>query len=219
MRVRCDFPLFTMFFALTSLLALAGGAVADPLTEAGGQNRQSSFMRAYGPTDPPYAFWRMCDEFPAECAKPRRVDGRFETPIERLAELDQINRLVNATIEPVTDLALYGVSDYWTLPLNGKGDCEDYVLLKRQMLMKAGWPSSALLITVVRDEKMDGHAILTARTTRGDFILDNKNDEVKLWHKSPYRFVMRQSYLDPKAWVALDPAQTAPMAAIAAASD
>jgi len=27
------------------------------------------------------------------------------------------------------------------------GDCEDYVLLKRKMLIDAGWPREALLIT------------------------------------------------------------------------
>ena len=35
-------------------------------------------------------------------------------------------------------------------------------------------------MTVVRDEKGEGHAVLTARTVQGDFILDNKIDEVKV---------------------------------------
>ena len=122
---------------------------------------------------------------------------------------------LNHTIEPVTDLELYGISDYWTLPAHGKGDCEDYALLKRHLLIEAGWPASALLITVVRDEKQDGHAILTARTSHGDLVLDNKNDDIVVWHRTPYTFVMRQSYLDPKAWVALDPAQSAAPATIA----
>jgi predicted transglutaminase-like cysteine proteinase len=135
-----------------------------------------------------------------------------------LAELAETNLGVNRSIEPVTDLELYGVSDYWTLPLTGKGDCEDYALLKRHMLIEAGWPSSALLMTVVRDEKGDGHAVLTARTSKGDLILDNKLDEILLWSKTSYQFVMRQSYLDPKSWVALDPAQSAPPASIAVAN-
>jgi hypothetical protein len=85
-----------------------------------------------------------------------------------------------------------------------RGDCEDYALLKRQVLMQRGWPASALLITVVRDEKNDGHAILTARTAKGDFILDNKFDEVRPWYGVPYTYVMRQSYINPKVWVSLD---------------
>jgi len=60
-------------------------------------------------------------------------------------------------------------------------------------------------MTVVSDEKGEGHAVLTARTTEGDFILDNKVDDVRLWSKTPYKFRMRQSYLNPRVWVALDP--------------
>jgi predicted transglutaminase-like cysteine proteinase len=122
---------------------------------------------------------------------------------ERLSELDEVNRTVNRAIRPATDLELYGVSERWTLPV-AKGDCEDYALLKRQILLRHGWPASALLMTVVRDEQGEGHAVLTARTAQGDFILDNKAEEVKLWHRTPYEFVMRQSYLNPKVWMALD---------------
>ena len=166
-------------------------------------------MRVFGPTDPPYAFWRFCDEFPADCSKQRTNNARFDATAAQWQALIEINLRINQSIEPVTDLELYGVSDYWTLPLNGKGDCEDYALMKRHLLVDAGWPPGALLVTVVRDEKMEGHAILTARTGKGDFVLDNKTDTIKIWHETPYRFVMRQSYLDPKAWVALDPAQSA----------
>ena len=59
-------------------------------------------------------------------------------------------------------------------------------------------------MTVVYDEKREGHAVLTARTVAGDFILDNKTDEVKLWSKTPYHYLMRQSYLDPQLWISLD---------------
>ena len=75
------------------------------------------------------------------------------------------------------------------------------------MLIERGWPQSALLLTVVRDERGDGHAVLTARTAQGDFILDNKIAEVRPWNKTPYEFVMRQSYLNPRVWVSLDPLQ------------
>ena len=210
MRVAC--------LVLVSLLFGSGPIAqsrANPITLTNGQDARSNVMRAYGPTDPPYAFWRFCDEFAEECAKRRTVDARFEATVDQYKTLSEINLGVNRSIEPVTDMELYGISDYWTLPRNGKGVCEDYALLKRHLLMQAGWPPSALLITVVRDEKLEGHAVLTARTGKGDYILDNKTDEIKIWSRTNYRFVMRQSYLDPKAWVALDPAQSAPPAEIA----
>jgi len=189
-------------------------ARANPVT-ATGQDPKSTMMRVYGPTDPPYAFWRYCDEFPSECEKRRSVDARVQTTLDQYATLTEINYSVNHSIQPITDLQLYNLSDYWTLPKANKGDCEDYVLLKRNQLIQAGWPPSALLITVVRDEKLEGHAVLTARTGKGDFILDNKTDEIRLWSRTPYQYVMRQSYLDPKVWVALDPAQSAPPVSIA----
>ena len=42
--------------------------------------------------------------------------------------------------------------------------------------MQAGWPREALLITVVRDKKGDGHAVLTVKTDKGEFILDNQDE-------------------------------------------
>jgi predicted transglutaminase-like cysteine proteinase len=200
---------------LAAVCSTAGSADPLPPAPQRGQDRASTVMRGYGPTDPPYAFWRFCDEFPADCAKKRSIDARLDAGKDKLAELDAVNRAVNRDIEPVTDLQLYGVSDFWTLPLSGKGDCEDYALLKRHLLMEAGWPASSLLMTVVRDEKMEGHAVLTARTAQGDYILDNKTDDLKLWNKTTYQFVMRQSFVDPRAWVALDPAQSQPPISIA----
>jgi predicted transglutaminase-like cysteine proteinase len=60
-------------------------------------------------------------------------------------------------------------------------------------------------MAVVYDEHHEGHAVLTARTARGDYILDNKNDELRLWSQTPYQFLMRQSYINPRIWMALDP--------------
>ena len=60
-------------------------------------------------------------------------------------------------------------------------------------------------MTVVRDAKGEGHAVLTVRTTGRDFILDNKVNEVRLWNQTPYTFLMRQSYLNPRVWIDLDP--------------
>jgi predicted transglutaminase-like cysteine proteinase len=133
---------------------------------------------------------------------------------ERLSELDEINRMVNKMIEPATDSEIYGVNELWTIP-SDRGDCEDFALLKRRLLMERGWPASSLLMTVVRDEKNEGHAILTARTTQGDFVLDNKNEEVRLWTQTPYHYVMRQSYINPRVWVSLDASDATASASVA----
>lgn len=173
------------------------------------QDRSSPYMRVHGVTQPPYGFVEFCNREPEECREGKPEEARVAGNQEQLAELDRVNRKVNREVQPLSDLELYGVPEYWTVAKD-KGDCEDYALLKRQILMRSGWPASALLMTVVLDEKGEGHAILTARTASGDYILDNKTDEMKLWSKTPYRYVMRQSYLSVKIWMSLDPAQAAP---------
>jgi predicted transglutaminase-like cysteine proteinase len=168
-------------------------------------DRSLAFMQVYGPALAPQGFLRFCEESPEDCRANSDTKARLAVSPQRLNELDDINRRVNRLITPETDLKHYGVAEFWTLPTDGRGDCEDYALLKRHELFKLGWPSSALLITVVSDEKGEGHAVLTARTTAGDFILDNKVDDVRLWNQTPYRFLVRQSSLNPRAWVDLDP--------------
>jgi predicted transglutaminase-like cysteine proteinase len=115
----------------------------------------------------------------------------------------RINLTVNMTVEPVSDMENYGVVDYWTYPNNGKGDCEDYALQKRRELMKAGFPREALLMTVVRDQEGEGHAVLMLKTTSGDFVLDNKVNEIRRWTRTGYHFVKRQSQENPNVWVSL----------------
>ncbi len=165
--------------------------------------RAPQFMRVFANAQPPYGFVRFCDAQPEECLSQTSNDQRFQATPERLSELDEVNRTVNHEIEPATDAEIYGVNELWTIPTT-RGDCEDFALLKRKRLMERGWPANSLLITVVRDEKNEGHAILTARTSQGDFVLDNKIEAVRIWTHTPYHYVMRQSYIDPKVWVSLD---------------
>lgn len=181
-------------------------ASADQALVKASTPRNQPFMRVYGPSLPPYGYVRFCSSFAEECKRGPLEDQRIAGSSEKLDELDSVNRQVNAAIKPATDLEIYGEIERWTLPRD-RGDCEDYALLKRHILIRKGWPASALLMTVVRDEKGEGHAILTARTSKGDYVLDNKNDELKLWSATPYTFVMRQSYIDPNVWLSLDPRQ------------
>jgi predicted transglutaminase-like cysteine proteinase len=179
--------------------------LAAPVAAAPAPAGAPVYMRIFGQANPPYGAVQFCDSFPAECVSAPAADGRFNADAERMAELDAVNRHVNETIQPVTDMDNYGVPEWWALPANGRGDCEDFALLKRQILIKKGWPVGSMLMTVVRDEKGEGHAVLTARTVQGDFILDNKVPDIKAWNATTYKFVMRQSYLNAKVWMSLDP--------------
>ncbi len=162
-------------------------------------------MPTAGWANPPIGYLGFCRSFPGECKRHGKRDAVALTA-NLWTELIAVNQVINRQITPVTDLEFYKVEEYWTLPTNF-GDCEDYVLLKRQALIRQGWPSGALLVTVVFDEFGDGHAVLIARTDRGDFVLDNKVNVVRLWSKTPYRYVKRQSIGNPDRWVAINDAR------------
>ena len=51
--------------------------------------------------------------------------------------------------------------------------------------------------------------MLTVKTDKGDFVLDNQKEQILLWSDTGYRFVKRQSQTDPNTWVSLgDPRPT-----------
>ena len=104
-----------------------------------------------------------------------------------------MNRYVNRSIVPRRDIEHWGKHDQWDLPTDGMGDCEDYQLLKRKLLVEAGLPRRAMRMTVVIDDIDEGHAVLTVRTDAGDLILDNKVDAVLPWHDVKYEFIKRES--------------------------
>ncbi len=183
------------------------GVAQITAASAYGLQSERRFMRIHGQAIPPYGFVEFCKSHQRECLNPNPQNYRFNATPARLSELDEINRRVNAAVQPATDSEVYGVEEHWTFP-QLMGDCEDYVVLKRRILINSGWPASSLLITVVLDENGEGHAVLTARTAQGDFVLDNKVQSVKLWSQTPYKYVMRQSYINPKVWMSLDPSAT-----------
>ncbi len=115
----------------------------------------------------------------------------------------QVNDQVNHTVTPMTDMDLFGKEEFWAYP-DGAGDCEDFVLLKRRMLMERGFSPADVLITVVRKPDGEGHAVLTVRTSQGDFVLDNLENEVKLWTRTPYRYLKRQASFNTGRWVSIE---------------
>ncbi len=164
-------------------------------------------------TRPPIGWIEFCVEYDPECKTKPSLPRDVVLSAEAWKDLQRINLWVNTHVKPMTDMDHWGVVERWNYPDDGYGDCEDYVLQKRRMLMQAGWPREALLITVVRDRAGDGHAVLTVKTDRGELILDNQTDDILLWSDTGYRFVKRQSQSDPNVWVALGEPHPAPATA------
>jgi predicted transglutaminase-like cysteine proteinase len=165
-------------------------------------------MRINGWSNPPVGYGDFCKNFPQECVPIGGAAAEALT-VHHWQDLEEVNTFVNRIIIPETDLEAHRREELWTLP-EIYGDCEDFVLLKRKWLMERGWPSGALLVSVVFDEVGDGHAVLLARTDGGEYVLDNKTDVIRPWYATAYRFVKRQSVEDPNRWVSLgDPRWTA----------
>ncbi len=198
---------FVFAAALLSGLTAANmaGAMSTP-----GQNSANETMFEFGQSRPPIGYVQFCETFPEECEPMTAGPSRIHLSEDAWTDLVEINDHVNATVEPVSDLELYGVVEWWAYPLANQGDCEAYVLEKRRMLLERGWPASALLITVVLEEDGAGHAVLTVTTDRGDLVLDNQHPDIRLWSNTPYAFLKRQSKVDPNGWVSLRDARPRP---------
>jgi predicted transglutaminase-like cysteine proteinase len=182
-----------LLLSATLLGATALSAIAAPAA------------KEYGNTLPPIGYVKFCLENEKDCqsgdagsAKP----GRTALSEDEWTLVYQVNTFVNNSIQPASDMELYGQPEYWTYPTTA-GDCEDYLLLKKRNLEALGFAPNNLLITVVLDEKREGHAVLTLTTTEGDFILDNRRNSILPWDRTDYVFLKRQSSQDPRRWMAL----------------
>ncbi|WP_238270100.1 MULTISPECIES: transglutaminase-like cysteine peptidase [Methylobacterium] len=190
---------------------MIGGASTQPRTLASLPDAATPVET--GAAARPVAAWTaFCQRMPAECDVDAREPATIRFDADLWRTLTGVNRRVNARIRPVTDQAHWGVVDRWDFPDDGFGDCEDYQLLKRRMLIERGLPRRALRMTVVIDDIGEGHAVLMVRTDRGDFILDNKTNTILSWRDTGYAYIKREGQ-DGRAWVTLNggasPAATA----------
>jgi len=187
MRARAALLILMLSFVT---LARADGSLYAPL---GGTVRA------------PIGWIEFCKANPNECrasaSQPRDVvltDTAFK-------DLEKVNSWVNANVKQKSDTDHWGVLEKWSIPTDGYGDTEDFALLKRKMLIDAGWPAEALLITVVASRSNEGLAVLTVKTDKGEFILSDLSDAVVPWLDVPktlgFRFDKRQSQNDPNVWV------------------
>lgn len=192
------------FLSAAAVFCICVAAEAAPAVTPG-QDMKAPIMRAFGESTPPFGYVGFCAKNPKDCAGGSRKPRRMSLDKSRWAELNKINTYVNRSVRPTTDQELYKTIEKWAYPYKGAGDCEDYVLQKRKMLVTRGWPAESLLITVAIDKNNGGHAVLTVVTDRGDLILDNQEEGIQRWNKTPYRYHKRQSQFHPSVWVSLTP--------------
>ena len=193
-----------LLMAMTAVFLSSSAALTAPASALS--------MRTGGVTSQPIGHYQFCQKNRRECSSIRNANPAKVTAVGWRVIRD-VNSSVNRAIRPVTDRELFGRDELWTYP-NGAGDCEDFVLLKRKKLMERGFAAADLLITVVRKPDGEGHAVLTVRSSEGDFILDNLENEVKLWSETPYRYLKRQASFHAGRWVSIENGDTMMVSAV-----
>ncbi|WP_315923393.1 transglutaminase-like cysteine peptidase [Mesorhizobium sp. SP-1A] len=179
-------------------------AIAMQFAGLGAAQAAGVSMQTGSRTTQPVGHYEFCRRLPQECRQVTPKQPPVELTRQLWATVIEVNNSVNTRIKPRTDMENYGVDEYWAYPDNGYGDCEDYVLEKRRELMKAGVPAGDLLVTVVRQPNGDGHAVLTVRTSLGEYILDNLEARVLAWTDTPYTYLKRQSETNSGVWVTIN---------------
>jgi len=151
---------------------------------------------------------------PENCASRAACDlrtPRFQAMLEKAEnarfydKLILVNRLVNTEIAYHEDDQIYGKLDYWasaqeTLTL-GRGDCEDFAIMKYSLLRKLGVPEKSMSLVVLKDTARNlYHAVLAVSTSKGNFILDNVRNTVhqdtQIAHYQPL-----YSFSDDRSWI------------------
>ena len=165
---------------------------------------QSGALRAGRDAQAPSGFLAFCDRNPGECRTSRGQADKIAFTPELLATLEKVNIAVNNAVRPLDDSEHYGTTEFWTVPVDGEGDCEDYVLAKRKMLTLLGLAAPALRITVAFNKRMVRHAVLTVVTDHGDYVLDNLQDEILPPGQVGYVWVARQDVTSRTGWIALN---------------
>ena len=160
-------------------------------------------MHTGGRTTQPVGHYEFCLHQPNECRELTPKQPPIQLTRKLWAAMVDVNNAVNTMVTPRTDKEIWGKEEVWSYP-DRVGDCEDYVLEKRRDLMRLGVPAGSLLITVVRQPSGDGHAVLTVRTSNGDYVLDNLEPRILDWADTEYTFLKRQSERNSGAWVAID---------------
>jgi len=144
----------------------------------------------------------FCQRHPASCI----LDGELviEWTVEVRQRFSDVNARVNDEVEFVSDMDNLGVEEDWSFPLDCRGDCEDFVLEKRERLVDLGFPRASLTIAFAFHEvQFFPHAVLLAETTAGTWVLDNLYDEVLCWDAVPYRYTRREQ--PDGTWIRFSP--------------
>ncbi|MEJ1967314.1 MAG: transglutaminase-like cysteine peptidase [Rhizomicrobium sp.] len=186
--------------------SIPAGPLSPPLRTSTVPAPATPMAADFGAAGEPFGYVSFCLRFADQCRfRPGEASTIAMTPAlwQMLGEVDDG---VNNSIRPEDDRRHYDRAEYWTIPTDGYGDCEDYALTKRKDLIALGLSESALRIAIVVTPRGNRHAVLTVVTDQGDYVLDNLVGAVLPWNASGYVWIERQSPANGGSWVSLRPA-------------
>jgi predicted transglutaminase-like cysteine proteinase len=167
------------------------------------QLEQISFVE---PTLAPMAHTMFCLRYREDC-EVHGIDFRkrnIALTVDRLNELNHVNREVNRNIVPQRNLGGLATEEWLVSP--AAGDCNDYAVTKRHKLLELGWPSRSLLLSEVVVPSGEHHLVLIVRARdvdrmqNVDLVLDNLNYNLRPVGMTPYRWVRVETPSNPKYW-------------------
>lgn len=158
----------------------------------------STWLKTGKETSRPYGHVEYCSRKPSDC---RGRSTQAQLPTARLEVLSSVNVAVNRAIKPASDQAVFGRKEFWTSKARS-GDCEDFALAKRARLMRQGFNSSQLLLTMGHAGS-EAHTVLVVRTRDGDYVLDNRDDDVRPVQSARMSFLKIQSPEHGGLWLSV----------------
>jgi predicted transglutaminase-like cysteine proteinase len=184
-------------FALSFAIALAVAVVSVPASAG-------SWMQTGAPAIPPGGFLGFCVKHLQDCRGSAPNAAPAELTQERWRDLWTVQSQVNHELVPRED-----PTHTWDYSQNGYADCNKFALQKRRDLIEHGWPRESVLLATATTETGEGHLVVIAHTTAGDYVLDNRTTQVVEWSALPYRWISMQSPTSPVRWVSITAAPIA----------
>jgi len=184
-------------FGFAAMISVIGISTFSPAFAGGGDG---TFLVAQHAITAPNGASGLCAKYRWACA-PTAQAPMSHSALLRLAAT--VNTKVNRETRAIADQTQYRREEYWTLPSARGGDCEDFVLLKKKILIEHGVASENLLIATVLDRRLASHAVLVLRTPGGDVVLDNLNKDIRSWKKTGYTFLKLQNPAAQNRWDAV----------------
>lgn len=149
---------------------------------------------------PPLGHTLFCMQYPPDCA---RTDSTAALPIsmdDRWRKMNLVNTAVNAAIAVRSNPDR--IRTHWLLGPQ-EGNCNDYSVTKRHELLKAGWPSSSLLLAeVTLISTGEHHLILIVKGTQTSWVLDNLKGSIVTLAAAQDDYVLNrmESSDNPQFW-------------------